>query len=104
MEIEYLKSPARLLDRDQVNKRDLDLSKEVLWIAIGQRAEDLRAVKVGGQKRILPIGPRTGEADLNWPGQQNFFFIVQVILIDKMIPRRGRKDNSYDYIVFYDML
>ena len=57
MEIEYLKSPVRLLNRDQVNKGGLDLSKEVLWVAVGQRAADLCAVKVGVQKRILPIGP-----------------------------------------------
>ena len=46
MGIEYLKSPARLLDRDYVNKRGLDLSKKVLWVSVGQRAADLRAVKV----------------------------------------------------------
>ena len=50
MEIKYVKSSARLLDRDSVNKRGLDLSKEVLWVSVGQRAAVLRAVKVGGQK------------------------------------------------------
>ena len=53
MGIEYLKSPARLLNRDQVNKGGLDLSKEVLWVSVGQRAADLRAVKVGGWKKSL---------------------------------------------------
>ena len=53
----YLKSGARVLDRHCVNKIGLDLSKEVLWVSFGQRAADLRAVKVGGQKRILPICP-----------------------------------------------
>ena len=57
MEIKYLKSPARLLNRDYVNKRGLDLSKEVLQVSVGQRATDLRAVKSGGPKKILPIGP-----------------------------------------------
>ena len=52
MEIKYLKSPARLLDRG-----GLDLSKEVLWVSVGQRAADLRAVKVGGQRKILPSSP-----------------------------------------------
>ena len=70
---EDLKNPARFLDRDQVNKGGLDLSKEVLWVAVGQRAADLQAVKVGGQKRILPIGPRTVEAGANWASRQNFF-------------------------------
>ena len=49
MEIKYNKSAARVLDRDCVNKRGLDLSKEVLWVSVGQRAAELRAVKVGGQ-------------------------------------------------------
>ena len=44
MGIEDLKSPARLLDRDQVNKRGLDLSKKVLWVSIGLRAADLQVV------------------------------------------------------------
>ena len=57
MEIKYFKSPARLLNRDYFNKRGLDLSKEVLWVSVGQRAADLRAVKVGGQQKILPSGP-----------------------------------------------
>ena len=57
MEIKYIKSTARLLNRNWVNKGGLDLSKEVLWVSVGQRAADLRAVKVGGQQKILPSGP-----------------------------------------------
>ena len=53
MEIKYLKSAARLLDRDFVNRRGLDLSKAVLWVSAGQRAAELPAVKVGGQKNLL---------------------------------------------------
>ena len=49
-EIEYVKSAARLLDRNCVNNRDLDLFKKVLWVSVGQSAADLRAVKFGGQK------------------------------------------------------
>ena len=48
MEIKYFKSPTRLLNRDYFNKEGLDLSKEILWVSVGQRAADLRAVKVGG--------------------------------------------------------
>ena len=48
MEIEYIKSAARVLNRDCVNKGGLDLSKEVLCVSVGQRASDLPAVKVGG--------------------------------------------------------
>ena len=57
MEIKYIKSAARVLNRNCVNKRGLDLSKNVLWVSVGQGAADLRAVKVGGQKKILPISP-----------------------------------------------
>ena len=52
MEIECIKSAARLLNIDCVNKGGLDLSKEVLWASVGQRAAVLQAVKVGGQKKI----------------------------------------------------
>ena len=55
MEIKYTESAARLLNRDRINKRGLDLSKEVPWISVGQRAVELQAVKVGGQEKILPI-------------------------------------------------
>ena len=56
MDIKYIKSAARVLNRKFVNKGGLDLSKNVLWVSVGQGAADLRAVKVGGQKKILPIG------------------------------------------------
>ena len=56
-ETKYIKSAGRLLDRVWVNKGGLDLSKEVLWVSVGQRAAELPAIKVGGQKIILPNGP-----------------------------------------------
>ena len=56
MEIKYIESAARVLYRDCVNKGGLDLSKEVLWVSVGQRAAELQAVKVGGQQKILPVG------------------------------------------------
>ena len=55
--IKYNKIDFRLLDRNWVNKGGLDLSKEVLWVSVDQRAAVLQAVKVGGQKKILPIAP-----------------------------------------------
>ena len=55
MEMKCTKSAARVLKRDLVNKGGLDLSKNVLWVSVGQRA--LQAVKVGGQQKILPSGP-----------------------------------------------
>ena len=57
MEVKYIKSAARVLNRNCVNKGGLDLSKNVLWVSVDQEAADLQAVKVGGQKKILPIGP-----------------------------------------------
>ena len=56
MEIKCIKSAARLLNINCVNKGGLDLSKEVLWVSVGQRALDLRAVKVGGQKKFCQLG------------------------------------------------
>ena len=75
MEIKCVKSATRLLDRIWVNKGGLDLSKEVLWGSVDQRAAVLQAVKVGGQKKILPISParairvRTGAIGkiFSWP-------------------------------------
>ena len=52
MEIEYLKTAARLLSRNYFNKGDLDLSKEVLWVSVGQRVAKLPAIKVGGLKKF----------------------------------------------------
>ena len=57
MEIKYIKSAARVLNRNCVNKGGLDLSKNVLWVSVGQGAADLWAVKVGVQRKILPISP-----------------------------------------------
>ena len=52
----YIKSPARVSNRECVNKGGLDLFKEVLWISVGQKGAKLQAVKVGGLKKILPVG------------------------------------------------
>ena len=54
-EIKYNKSAARLLNRVCVNKGGF--FKEVQWVLVGQRAAKLPAIKVGGQKEILPNGP-----------------------------------------------
>ena len=67
MDTKYIKSAARVLDRNCVNKGGLDLSKEVLWVSVGQRAADLWAVKVGGKKKILPIGPLRAKWVRTWP-------------------------------------
>ena len=72
MEIKCIKSAARLLDKDCVNKGGLDLSKEVLWVSVGQRAAVLRAVKVGGQKKFCR-SPRFEPGLPAQGNQQNFF-------------------------------
>ena len=66
MAIKYIKSPATLLKRVYVNKRGLDLSKEVLWVSVGQGAAALQVVKVEGQKKFCqsdkfePASPAPG--------------------------------------------
>ena len=52
IEMKYIKSAARVLNRDCVNKGGLDLSKNVLWVSVGQGAADLQAVKNGGKKKF----------------------------------------------------
>ena len=67
MEIKYIKSDARVLNRIFVNKQGLDLLKNVLWVSVGQGAADLWAVKVGGQKNSAdrpgskPLRPHRAE-------------------------------------------
>ena len=73
MDIKYIKSAARVLNRKFVNKGGLDLSKNVLWVSVGQGAADLRAVKVGGQKKILPIGPLRAKGARTRLIGRNFF-------------------------------
>ena len=60
MEITYVKNAARLLDRNWVNKNDLDLSKEVLWVSVGQRAAELPAIKVEVLKKYSAAQPSAG--------------------------------------------
>ena len=55
MGIKHLKSPTRLLNRDNVNKGGLDLFKEVLWVSVGQGAAELQVVKVRGQKKFCRL-------------------------------------------------
>ena len=73
MEIKYIKSAARVLNRDCVNQEGLDLSKNVLWVSVGQGAADLQAVKVGGQKKILPIGQVRTRLARTGPISRTFF-------------------------------
>ena len=69
----YLWNASSLLNRDWVNRWDLDLSKEVLWVSGGQRAAELPAIKVGGKKKILPNGPVRTRITRAGPFGRNFF-------------------------------
>ena len=42
--------------RNYVNRGGSDLSKEVLWVSVGQKTAKLQVVKVGELKKILPLG------------------------------------------------
>ena len=80
MEIKYIKSPATLLKRAYVNKRGLDPSKEVLWVSVGQRTAELRAVKVGGQRKIQPLCPaRAKQATMYFISIQSD--LISIVLI-----------------------
>ena len=73
MVTKHHKSTARLLDRDCVNRQGLDLSGEALWVSACQRAAELPAVKVGGQKKILPIRPARAKRVQTGPIGRIFF-------------------------------
>ena len=75
--MKYVKSVARLLDRNCVNKGGLDLSKEVLWVSVGQRAAELRAVKVGGQKKFCRSA-RRGQSGFELGRLAEYFFDLQL--------------------------
>ena len=76
MDIECIKSAARLIHIICVNKGGLDLFKEVLLVSVGQKAAVLGAVKVGGQKTILPISP--ARAKQVRTGAIRIFFYLQI--------------------------
>ena len=54
-----------LLDSNCVNKKGLDFSKEVLCVSVGQRAIELRAVKVGGEKKNSAVQTELAGAGLS---------------------------------------
>ena len=75
MEMKYIKSAAKVLNRDCVNKGGLDLSKNVLWVSVGQGAANLRAVKVGGQKKNSADRPTRGQSEFE-PARSAEFFLT----------------------------
>ena len=46
--------------RDCVNRGDPLLSKEVLWVFVGQKTAKVQAVKIGDLKKILSLGLSSG--------------------------------------------
>ena len=76
-ELKCIKSTTRLLNIEYVNKGDLDLSKEVLWVSVGQRTAVLWAIKVGGKKKFCRMA--WFEPDLHAPGQSpESFYDLQI--------------------------
>ena len=73
LEMKCLKSAARLLNRVCVGRQGLDLSKEVLWVSVRQKAAKLPAGKVGGLKKNSAMRPGAGESVSNPAVWQNFF-------------------------------
>jgi len=75
MGIKYILSDVRLLDGNWVNKGGLNLSKEVLWVSVDQRAADLRVVKVKGWSYRPGIEPGPHSCGSRWAAGQDFFQI-----------------------------
>ena len=71
--IKYIEKSARLLYRNCVDERIVDLSKEVLWVSVGQKAAELPAIKVGGLKKNSAERPVAGEVGSNQAARQNSF-------------------------------
>ena len=73
MEIKYIKSAARVLNRACINKGGLDLLENVLWVSVSQGVADLQAVKVGGLKKNWPFGPARATRVRDRPRGRIFF-------------------------------
>ena len=71
--MKYVKSTGILLNRNYVNRRGLDLPKEVLWVSVCQRAAKLPSGKVGGLKKNSAMRAGAGESVSNPAAWQNFF-------------------------------
>ena len=72
MEIKYIKSAARVLNRSCINKEGLVFSKNILCVSVGQEAADLQAVKVGGQKNSDILSLRLRLPTLIFPPSKFF--------------------------------
>ena len=61
-----------------MEQQGLDLSKEVLWVCVCQRAAKIPAGKVGGLKKNSAIRPGAGESVSNPAAGQNFVLNLQL--------------------------
>ena len=70
-----LKNTASLMNKNCVNRSGLDLFKEVLWVALGQRTAKLQAIKVGDLKKpaAQPESNQTWAACLSTRGTKFIF-------------------------------
>ena len=55
----------RNLNRDCINRGGLDLSKEVLWVSVDQRAAELPAIKAEGWEKSSADQPAQCDVLLN---------------------------------------
>ena len=81
-----LKIATRFLNRVCVGRGGLDLSKEVLWVSVCQRAAKLPAGKVGGLKKNSAMRPGAGESVLKPAAWQNFFSKLQLCQLVIRLP------------------
>ena len=86
LEMKCLKSATRLLNRVCVGRRGLDLSKEVLWVSVCQRAAELPAGKVGGLKKNTATRPDSRLTHPRRAAWKNFFSNLQLCQLVTQLP------------------
>ena len=92
------------MDRHCVNKRELDLSKEVQWVFVGQRASEIPAIKVGGLKKILPNDPDLRAAGPDRDAPLKFFERMAAKVQDNMKKYTAKADkltSANDFLQTY---
>ena len=96
-EIKYLKNASRLFDRVYVKRGGLDLSKEVLRISVGQKAAELPAVKIGGQKNSA-TQLSSNPTRLRRAERQNFFSNRRLRWLVALLPFELQRPTEHLYI------
>ena len=81
-------------------KQELDLSKEVLWVSVGQRITKLQSVKVGGLKNILPLSQSRTKTQAGQVRDRELCQVATLKPFDLQKPRKPlRKDLTPVVIV-----